>query len=95
MNPRPPTRDRRCCRPDGSAISNAPNIDRPIAAKNSASGTTTHGLPRNAPKALLPGSPKIVPSAPNMTAMPATYADAERQRARPRRARLHAEDARG
>ena len=75
MNPRPPTRDRRCCRPDGSAISKAPNIERPIAAKNSASGTTTHGLPRYAPN-LLPVSPQIVPSAPNVTAMPATYADA-------------------
>jgi len=46
-----------------------------MAAKNSASGHTTHGLPRYAPN-LRPLRPQMVPSAPNITAMPATYADA-------------------
>ena len=41
--------------------------------KNSASGHTTHGLARNVPN-FLPDSANTVPSVPNMTAMPATYA---------------------
>src|SRR6188472_1557368 len=73
--PRPPTFDSRACSPEGSAISNAPNIDRPMAAENTASGHTTQGLPRYAPN-LLPVRPQMVPSAPNVTAIPATYADA-------------------
>ena len=69
--PRPPTVASRCCSPDGSASSNAPNIDAAMATKNSASGTITHGLARNVPNAL-PTSANTVPSVPNITAMPAT-----------------------
>ena len=66
----------------GSASSNAPNIDAAIATNSSASGTTTQGLARNVPNAL-PTSAKIVPSVPNITAMPATYSVAS-VNARPR-----------
>ena len=68
---RPPTRLSRCCSPDGSPSSNAPNIDAAISAKNNARGTITHGLARNEPNAL-PTSANTVPSVPNITAMPAT-----------------------
>ena len=70
-NPRPPTRESRACSPAGTATSKAPNIDSPMAAKNSASGTITQGLPRKLPNAL-PTRAKVVPSVPNMAAMPAT-----------------------
>ena len=80
--PRPPTRDRRACNAGGRFSSNAPNIDAAIAAKNSASGTMTHGFARNVPNAL-PSSANTVPSAPNMAAIPATYAVASAS-ARPR-----------
>ena len=69
-NPRPPTRERRACSPTGSASSKAPNIDSPIAMKNSASGTTTHGLPRYVPNCCPEAA--TGPSTPNITAMPAT-----------------------
>ncbi len=68
---RPPMRLSRCCSPDGSPSSNAPNIDAAISAKNNARGTITHGLARNDPNAL-PTSANTVPSVPNITAMPAT-----------------------
>ena len=69
--PRPPTRARRPCSPDGNATSKAPNIDSPIAKKNSASGTITQGLARKVPNAR-PRRPKVVPSVPNMVAIPTT-----------------------
>ena len=70
--PRPPTRDKRCCKPDGRAKSKAPNMEAAMAKKNSARGTTTQGLAKKVPKAL-PSSAKVVPSVPNMVAIPATY----------------------
>ncbi len=43
-----------------------------MAKKKSASGTTTQGLAKKVPNAL-PSSAKVVPSVPNMVAIPATY----------------------
>ena len=42
-----------------------------MAKKNRASGTITQGFARKVPKAR-PSSPKVVPSPPNMVAMPTT-----------------------
>ena len=84
----------RCCRPDGSASSNAPNIDAAIAAKNSASGTITHGLARNEPNAL-PTSANTVPSVPNITAMPGRRRGVASSNGAAARHALAAEDADG
>src|SRR5882672_7154528 len=73
--PLPPTWLSLAWSPDGSASSNAPNIDRASARKRAISGNTTHGLCSCEPKLVaFPTSAMVTPSVAYVRPMPPTYA---------------------